>query len=65
MSNSNSEYPEDRPKDQNGVPVRTPHQAEQDKIREARIAREQAEIARGFASQPVAGHRRNDGDRGR
>jgi hypothetical protein len=37
MSNSNSEYPEDRPKDQNGVPVRTPHQAEQDKIREPQL----------------------------
>ena len=44
------------PRDENGVPLLTPTAAEQKRVENARIGREQAKIREGFASQPTAGH---------
>ena len=55
---SNQEFPENRPKDMNGVPIPTPLQTKEEQILNARIQREQAAILERFLNQPVAGHDR-------
>ena len=44
--------------DSGGNPIPTPLQVKEEAIKNSRIAREQARIKEGFASQPVAGHDR-------
>lgn len=48
--------------DANGIPIPTPLQQKEQAAQNARIDREQAQIKQGFASQPVAGHDRDDED---
>ena len=55
MSN-NSEFPEGRPKDMNGVPLPSQTQVKDEAIRDARIAREKAIMEHNWANSPVAGH---------